>query len=106
MSKATATVERRFGREVLDSVPMTGAGLREITDLALLAPTVTAQPNGNISANGQRTAANNLLLDGVENKDPQWAFPIVRITPELVGEVHVQTNAYSAEFGRNGGAQI
>src|SRR5262249_31018883 len=99
LSRASPTIERRFERTVLDSIPMTGAGLREITALALLAPAVAVMPNGT-SANGQRTAVNTLLLDGVENKDPQWSFPIVRITPEMVGEVHVQTSAYSAEFGR------
>jgi Carboxypeptidase regulatory-like domain/TonB dependent receptor len=103
LSKASPTIERRFGRELLESLPFTG--FREVTNLALLAPTVSHQPGG-VSANGQRVVANNLLVDGVDNKDTQWQFPVVSLTPELASEVHVQTNAYSAEFGRNLGAQI
>jgi Carboxypeptidase regulatory-like domain len=100
LSKASPTIERRFDREVLESMPL--ARLRNVTTLALLAPTVLAGGN----ASGQTAWSTNLLFDGMENKDTQYEFSIVRATPELAGEVHVQTNAYSAEFGRNTGAHI
>jgi Carboxypeptidase regulatory-like domain len=100
LSKASPTIERRFDREVLESTPL--AGSREVTALARLAPTVLAAG----TANGQTAWSNNFLFDGMENKDTQQEFRIVRATPELAGEVHVQTNAYSAEFGRNTGAHI
>lgn len=60
-----------------------------------------------ISANGQRIGDNNYLLDGVSVNSLTHAGAAV-ITPniEAVGSINVITSAYSAEYGRNTGAQI
>lgn len=60
-----------------------------------------------ISADGQRITANNYLLDGVSVNSLQWGGAAV-VTPnqESVKEIRVNANAYSAEYGRNSGAQI
>jgi len=60
-----------------------------------------------ISADGQRLTANNFLIDGVSVNSLQWGGAAV-ITPnqESVKEIRVNANAYSAEYGRNSGAQI
>ena len=60
-----------------------------------------------ISANGQRVTDNNYLIDGVSVNSLGWGGAAV-VTPnqESVKEIAVITNAYSAEWGRNSGAQI
>ncbi len=60
-----------------------------------------------ISANGQRVSNNNFQLDGVSVNSLNWGGAAV-ITPnqEAVKEMRVTANAYSAEYGRNSGAQV
>jgi hypothetical protein len=115
LSKATPSVELRVGRDLLEELPFTGG--RQVSDVAMLAPGVAlttsraldegaeSQATG-FTANGQRGTANNVLLDGVDVKDSQFTTAQTRHSPEGVAEVHVQTNSFSAEFGRQLGAQI
>jgi hypothetical protein len=49
---------------------------------------------------------NNFTIDGVDNNDAGISTAAMRVIPEQVSELLVQTAAYSAEFGRNSGAQI
>ena len=60
-----------------------------------------------ISANGQRVSANNYQVDGTSVNSQTWGGGAV-ITPsqESVKEVSVVSSTYSAEDGRNSGAQI
>ncbi|HYJ45945.1 MAG TPA: hypothetical protein VEV81_04965, partial [Pyrinomonadaceae bacterium] len=60
-----------------------------------------------ISANGQRVSANEFQIDGTSVNSLTWGGAAV-ITPnqESVKEVRVIANTYSAEYGRNSGAQI
>ncbi len=60
-----------------------------------------------ISANGQRVSANNYQIDGTSVNSQTWGGGAV-ITPsqESVKEVQVTSSTYSAEDGRNSGAQI
>ena len=60
-----------------------------------------------ISANGQRVSSNNYQIDGSSVNSQTWGGGAV-ITPsqESVKEVQVTSSTYSAEDGRNSGAQI
>ena len=60
-----------------------------------------------VSANGQRVSDNDYQIDGVSVNSLGWGGAAV-VTPnqESVKEMLVLTNAYSAEWGRNSGAQI
>lgn len=60
-----------------------------------------------ISANGQRVSNNNFQIDGVSVNSLQFGGAAV-VTPnqESVKEVRVTSSNYSAELGRNSGAQI
>jgi hypothetical protein len=60
-----------------------------------------------ISSNGTRNNSNSFQVDGVEVNSLAWGGAAV-ITPneESVKEVTVQSNPYSAENGRNSGAQV
>jgi hypothetical protein len=58
-------------------------------------------------ANGQRVSANNFMLDGVSINSLEWGGAAV-ITPniESVQEISVTATSYSAQDGRNSGAQV
>ena len=60
-----------------------------------------------ISANGQRVSANNFTIDGVSVNSLSWGGGAV-VTPsqESIKELRVSSTSYSAEDGRNSGAQI
>jgi len=60
-----------------------------------------------VSANGQRVSGNNFLIDGVDVNSLTWGGASV-VTPnqESVAEVKVTSTSYSAEDGRNSGAQV
>lgn len=60
-----------------------------------------------ISANGQRVSANNFQIDGVSVNSLGFGGAAV-VTPnqESVKEMRVLASTYSAEYGRNTGAQI
>jgi hypothetical protein len=58
-------------------------------------------------ASGQRVSANNFMLDGVSVNSLEWGGAAV-ITPNLesIEEMSVASNSYSAQDGRNSGAQV
>jgi hypothetical protein len=60
-----------------------------------------------ISANGQRLSSNNFMIDGVSVNSYNWGGAAI-VTPnqEAVKEIRVLSSTYSAEDGRNSGAQI
>ena len=98
-------------------LPLNG---RNYTDLALLQPGVIAYPQrdgGSVvahglgtSINGQDPRSNVYLLDGQPQNDltngPAGSAAGTVLGIETVREFRVETNAYSAEFGRNFGGQI
>jgi hypothetical protein len=59
-----------------------------------------------VSANGQNAEANNYMLDGMDNNERSIATIIVKPSIDALQEVKVQTNLFSAEVGRAGGAVI
>jgi hypothetical protein len=60
-----------------------------------------------ISAAGQRTADNNFMIDGVSvNSLGQAGAAVVTPNEEAVGSITVVSTSFSAEDGRNTGAQI
>ncbi len=60
-----------------------------------------------VTANGQRVSANDFQIDGVSVNSLGWGGAAV-VTPnqESVKEIRVVSSAYSAETGRNSGAQV
>jgi len=92
------------GAQVVD-IAMNG---RNYTSLLKTVPGVAADSGtGDVSVNGGRTAQNNFTLDGQNVTDigvnQQFAY---RISIDAISEFKVSTNAQTAEFGRNDGAQV
>lgn len=133
MQTENAQIGQEITTREVDSLPQFG---RDPYELARLTPNTTSDMarsgNGNsvslpnetgpggsnysifqtenmvpISANGQRVSDNVYLIDGVSVNSLGWGGSAV-VTPnqESVKQVLVLTNPYSAEWGRNSGAQI
>jgi hypothetical protein len=57
-------------------------------------------------ANGTRGTLNNFLLDGIDNNSNDNGGVVLRSNVDAIQEFKLQTNSYSAEFGRSGGAVV
>lgn len=100
----------------INNLPLSG---RNYNFLARLTAGVThSQPEGRglastgwFAANGTRPAQNNFLLDGIDNNSNNVDFLsgaayVLKPPVDAVSEFKLQTNAFSAEFGRAGGAVL
>ena len=72
--------------------------------------TVTSR-DASFNVNGQRSALNNFMVDGVDNNaygtsNQGFSNQVVQLTPDAVSEFRVETSNYSAEYGRAAGAVI
>src|SRR4030095_3214648 len=66
-----------------------------------------AKPQPQIRATGQRVSANNFQIDGVSvNSLSHGGAAVVTPNQESVKEIQISSSSYSAEDGRNSGAQI
>lgn len=103
-----------IGSRSISELPVNG---RDFSKFVLLAPGVTRDARGGLSVGGQRVM-NSLLVDGTNNDNTFFGVPLggtgfsagadatFHISQEAVQEFQVNTNAYSAELGRAGGAVI
>ncbi len=110
------TVEASQG-QVIDNqrivdMPLNG---RNYLDLALMSGgAVQPDPGsriGGFSSGGQRVSQNNYIMDGIDNNSVELAAAgrraeMVEPSIDAIQEFKVQTNAYSAEFGRGMGAVV
>ena len=113
----TSELSYLVGEKAIRELPLNG---RNYTDLALLQPGVTSFPlrdGGSVvahglgmSINGQDIRSNVYLLDGTLQNDitngPAGSAASTVLGTESIREFRVETNSYSAEFGRNFGGQI
>lgn len=119
VSEAAALIEtdssdrgQVINREAIVNLPLNG---RAYADLALLSPGVRksniSNRDASFNVNGLRSSLNNFMLDGVDNNaygtsNQGFSNQIVQLNPDAVQEFKVQTNNFSAEYGRAGGAVI
>jgi hypothetical protein len=102
-----------IGKEQIVNLPLNG---RAYADLALLSPGVRRSAiadsrDASFNVHGLRSALNSFILDGVDNNsygtsNQGFSNQVVQVSPDAVEEFKVQTNNFSAEFGRTGGAVI
>jgi hypothetical protein len=67
---------------------------------------LSTQANTGVNVSGAREAANNFLLDGVDNNDLFLNRIVVTPSLDAVQEFTLIQNTYDAEYGRNAGAQV
>ncbi len=97
----------------IETLPLNG---RNYAQLALLSAGVgPSEPGSRVettfgfSSNGARSLQNNFQLDGIDNNSDlgdvlNGSAYVIQPSVDAIAEFKVQTNAYSAEFGRGNGA--
>lgn len=98
--------------KAIQNLPVNG---RNFLDFVLTTPGVVRDPRGgDISFAGQKGTLNSVVVDGADNNNTFFGQSLGRtgvrapyqFSQDAVKEFQVNTNAYSAEFGRAGGAVI
>ena len=104
--------------QVVDSrtattLPLNGRNFAQLAQLAMgVAPSEPGSRTDTsygFSSNGARSLQNNFLLDGVDNNANlgdvlNGSSYVIQPSVDAIGEFKVETNSYSAEFGRGNGA--
>jgi hypothetical protein len=109
VQSTTSTLGKVVHEKSIVDLPLNG---RNFLDLGLLQTgVVPLQPGRTLTqnaynVNGARDTANNFLLDGVANQDLEYNNLQIKPTIDALSEFKIQTNLFSAEFGRNAGAVI
>jgi hypothetical protein len=111
---STATLKTVVDQKRIEELPLNGrnptqlmrlvAGVQiDRTDLlsGTTYPGVTP-----VSVNGGRGNMTNYVLDGAQNNDHYSNAPNPMPNPDALAEFSVQTNNFSAEFGRNSGGLV
>jgi len=114
----SAVVGGLISNEAVQDLPVNG---RNFIKLVQLAPGANEGPQSSlsggtrpddrrltstVSANGQTDTSNNYLLDGMDNNERMIGTIIVKPSIDSLQEVKVDTNLFSADTGRVGGAVI
>jgi hypothetical protein len=111
-----ASVGQVIDSKSVNDLPLNGRNFTFLAQLAAGVNTPQADTRGNaasgaFSANGNRPAQNNYLLDGIDNNSDTVDFLngtnyVVLPPVDAVQEFKVQTSNFSAEFGRSGAAVL
>src|SRR6201999_3312893 len=113
----TSSRSQIIGQREVENLPLNG---RSYADLVLLTPGVrksrlenqtASSREASFNINGQRSEFNEFLLDGLENSNygtSNQGFENENISPspDAVSEFRLETDNYSAEYGRMPGAVI
>ena len=106
-----------IGTREVENLPLNG---RAYADLAALVPgvrrnilenTTDSSRDASFNVNGQRSEFNNFLLDGLDNNaygtsNQGFSNQAIPPSPDAISEFRVETDNYSAEFGRSAGAVV
>lgn len=109
------SVGTTINSQTIDELPLVQ---RDVMAVVRLAPGVIAKGqvgdarggrgvfNSNFSVGGGRTSTNEVLLDGAVNTIGDFNGVAFSPPPDAVQEFRVETNSFSAEFGRTGGGAV
>lgn len=111
LESESTTMGQVINNKQVTELPLVG---RNTYALAMLVPGVrpAAGVNGLVvdqistvsySINGQRATSNEFLLDGAPNSAAAQNQPVINANPDMVQEFKVETNNFSAEYGRAAG---
>lgn len=111
-----ASTGQVIGRQAVNDLPLNGRNFTFLAQLGAGMQTPQADTRGNaasgaFSANGERPAQNNYLLDGIDNNSDNVDFLngtnyVILPPPDAIQEFKVQTSDFSAQLGRAAGAVL
>jgi hypothetical protein len=114
----TSVVEQTVTEQSVQDLPLSG---RNYINLVQITPGANEGPGNGLTsgsrpddrrqtsavvANGQSEILNNQTIDGLDNNERIIGGIGVRPSIETIREINVQTNNYTAEVGRTGGAVV
>jgi len=112
----SGSVGQVIDQATVNNLPLNGRNFTFLAQLAAGVNTPQADTRGNaasgaFTANGNRPAQNNYLLDGIDNNSDTVDFlngtNFVVLPPvDAIQEFKVQTSDFSAEYGRSGAAVL
>ena len=120
LNTSTAEVGVHFDEKRLSELPISGqfasgGGFRDVFATVLSAPGVSQINSGNssfangtpYSSNGMRLRGNNFTIDGQDSNDPSVSGRSQFMNnPDVVKEVRLITNQFTAENGRSAGSIV
>jgi hypothetical protein len=91
--------------EQLEQIPLEG---RDPAGLQKLEPGVVESSDrfGTFSSNGNQTAQNSYMIDGIDINDPALQSEGIQINPDALEEENIVTSTMNPEFSRNSGATV
>jgi hypothetical protein len=113
----TSSLGQVVGTAQIEELPLNGRDYIQLATLSTGVVRTSSGTNGNSGgsstggqnsfvANGTRGTLNNFLLDGIDNNSNDNGGVVLRTNVDAIQEFKIQTNSYSAEFGRSGGAVV
>ena len=113
----TSSLGEVITTDQITELPLNGRDYIQLATLTTGVVRTSSGTNGNTGgsstgglnsfvANGTRGTLNNFLLDGVDNNSNDNGGVVLRSSVDAIQEFKLQTNGYSAEFGRSGGAVV
>jgi hypothetical protein len=113
----TSSLGQVISSKQITDLPLNGRDYVQLATLTTGVVRTSSGTNGNVGgsstggqnsfvANGARGTLNNFLLDGIDNNSNDNGGLILRTSVDAIEEFKIQTNSFSAEFGRSGGAAI
>jgi hypothetical protein len=111
LNTSNAEVGVRFDSKRISELPV--ATNRNVFNIALSAPGVSELGSGqtgfangvSFSSNGMRLRSNNFMIDGQDSNDPSVSGSQQPVNnPDIVQEIQLVTNQFTAEYGRNSGS--
>jgi hypothetical protein len=116
LETVTSDLGEVVNSRMAESLPLNG---RNILQLVTLSPGIAATRSGRnesngsgsiaaagFSANGGRDVSNTIMLDGSPQEVMGYNQPAYVPSPDAIQEFKIQTNNFSAEYGRTGGAVV
>jgi outer membrane receptor protein involved in Fe transport len=112
---SSPTLQTVVDQKRIEELPLNG---RNATQLMRLVAGVVSDPRADVtsgttypgvtpvSVNGSRANSTNYVLDGAQNNDHYTNAPNPMPNPDALQEFSVQTNNFSAEFGRQSGGVV
>ncbi len=109
----TSTMGQVMDKTRIETLPLNGRNFAQLAQLGV--GVVPSEPGSRITGNfgfsvdGARSLQNNFLLDGIDNNSNlgdllNESSYVIQPPIDAIEEFKVQTNDYSAEFGRGNGA--
>ena len=111
----TATLKAVVDQKRIEELPLNGRNPTQLMQLIVgvvkdtradVTSGTTYPGSQAVSVNGNRSNSTNYVLDGAQNNDHYSNAPNPMPNPDALQEFSVQTNNFSAEFGRQSGGLV